>query len=215
MPAVDPRECLEGRVLRVQRLGCVVETTDGRQFRCVIRQLLRSLSTDGRHIVAPGDRVWIKPAFGDEGFVERIEPRHGVLSRASKGRAHVIVSNVDQVVFVLSLVEPDLALRVREVSDVNQKGKHTTTTAALIRLDFGGWVVDTPGVRQFGLWDVIPEEVEGFFPEMRPLVPLCAFPDCTHTHEERCAVKRAVFRRQVSASRYTSYLGMISGEGVS
>src|SRR4051794_12059285 len=65
MPAVDPRECLEGRVLRVQRLGCVVETTDGRQFRCVVRQLLRSLSTDGRHIVAPGDRVWIKPAFGD------------------------------------------------------------------------------------------------------------------------------------------------------
>src|SRR5258708_222903 len=77
MPAVDPRECLEGRVLRVQRLGCIVETTDGRQFRCVVRQLLRSLSTDGRHIVAPGDRVWIKLALGDEGFVERIEPRHG------------------------------------------------------------------------------------------------------------------------------------------
>src|SRR5438876_1123764 len=108
MPAVDPRECLEGRVLRVQRLGCVVETTDGRQFRCVVRQLLRSLSTDGRHIVTPGDRVWIKLAMNDEGFIERIEPRHGVLSRASKGRAHVIVSNVDQVVFVLSLVEPDL-----------------------------------------------------------------------------------------------------------
>ena len=102
-------------------------------------------------------------------------------------------------------------LRVREVSEVNQKGKHTTTTAELIKLDFGGWVVDTPGIRQFELWDIIPEEVEGFFPEFRPFVHRCGFPDCTHTHEERCAVKRAVERRQISAARYTSYLGMFTG----
>jgi ribosome biogenesis GTPase / thiamine phosphate phosphatase len=104
---------------------------------------------------------------------------------------------------------------VREVSGVNQKGKHTTTTAELIRLDFGGWVVDTPGVRQFGLWDVIPEEVEGFFAEFRPFVALCAFPDCTHTHEDRCAVKRAVMRRWITESRYTSYLGLFAGEAAS
>jgi ribosome biogenesis GTPase len=112
---------------------------------------------------------------------------------------------------LLNGVQPELGLRVREVGD-NQKGRHTTTTAELIRLDFGGWVVDTPGVRQFGLWDVIPEEVEGFFGEFRPFVPLCGFPDCTHTHEERCAVKRAVERRWISASRYTSYLGLFAGE---
>ena len=87
-------------------------------------------------------------------------------------------------------------MQVREVSDVNQKGKHTTTTAELIQLDFGGWVVDTPGIRQFELWDIIPEEVEGFFTEFRPFVPLCGFPDCTHTHEERCAVKQ---RRRATA----------------
>ncbi len=82
----------------------------------------------------------------------------------------------------------------------------------MIRLETGGWVVDTPGVRQFELWDIRPEEVEGFFPEFRPFVPLCAYPDCTHTHEDRCAVKRALYRRQIHASRYTSYLGLFSGE---
>ena len=97
------------------------------------------------------------------------------------------------------------------MSETNQKGRHTTTTAELIRLDFGGWVVDTPGIRQFQLWDIMPEEVEGFFPEFRPFVPLCGYPDCTHTHEDRCAVKRAVDRRQIDASRYESYLGMFAG----
>jgi ribosome biogenesis GTPase len=71
--------------------------------------------------------------------------------------------------------------------------------------------VDTPGIRQFSLYDVIPEEVEGFFPEFRPYVSLCGFPDCTHTHEDRCAVKRAVRLRQISGQRYTSYLGMFNG----
>jgi ribosome biogenesis GTPase len=114
---------------------------------------------------------------------------------------------------LLNAVQPELGLRVREVSEATQKGKHTTTTAQLIKLDFGGWVVDTPGVRQFQLWDTLPEEVEGFFAEFRPFVHRCAFPDCTHTHEERCAVKRAVYRRQISMARYTSYLGLFAGEG--
>jgi ribosome biogenesis GTPase len=303
MPAIDTSQCLPGRVLRVHGLVSVVEAEDGRQYRCVVRRLLRTLSIDERNVVATGDRVWVRPAPNDEGMIERVEPRHGLLTRASRGREHVLVANVDQVVIVMSLVQPDLkqhlidrylasaaqggivpvvclnkvdlvraepfqslvglysqlgiptlltsavtgqgidwlrqrlrgrqtvfagqsgvgkssllnaispelGLRVREVSDVNQKGRHTTTTAQLIKLDFGGWVVDTPGIRQFELWDIIPEEVEGFFPEMRPLVPLCAFPDCTHTHEERCAVKRAVERRQISAARYTSYLGLFTG----
>jgi ribosome biogenesis GTPase len=112
---------------------------------------------------------------------------------------------------LLNAVQPGLGLHVSEVSEVNQKGRHTTTTAQLLKLDFGGWVVDTPGIRQFELWNIIPEEVEGFFPEFRPYVTLCAFPDCTHTHEERCAIKDAVLRRQVSERRYTSYLGMFNG----
>jgi ribosome biogenesis GTPase len=114
---------------------------------------------------------------------------------------------------LLNAIQPELGLRVREVSTMTQKGRHTTTTAELIKLEFGGWVVDTPGIRQFQLWDIIPEEVEGFFPEFRPFVHLCAFPDCTHTHEERCAIKTAVDKRLISASRYLSYLGLFSGAG--
>jgi ribosome biogenesis GTPase len=115
---------------------------------------------------------------------------------------------------LLNAIQPGLELAVREVSDANQKGRHTTTTAQLVRLDLGGWVVDTPGLRQFQLWNILPEEVEGFFPELRPYVPLCVYPDCTHTHEDRCAVKDAVRRRQISSSRYLSYLGLFAGEAI-
>ena len=112
---------------------------------------------------------------------------------------------------LLNAVEPGLGLSVRTVSEVNSKGRHTTTYAQLIKLSFGGWVVDTPGVRQFQLWDSLKEEAEGFFPEFRPYVPLCDFPDCTHTHETGCAVKDAVAARQVSPRRYHSYCGLFHG----
>ena len=76
----------------------------------------------------------------------------------------------------------------------------------------GGYVADTPGLKALALWDIEAEELDGYFPEMRSRVAECAFNDCTHTHELECAVKRAVYRRQISASRYTSYLGLFEGE---
>jgi ribosome biogenesis GTPase len=139
---------------------------------------------------------------GIEFLRERLKGQQTVLS----GQSGVGKSSL------LNALQPGLQLQVRCVSEMNQKGRHTTTTAELHSLDFGGWVVDTPGIRQFELWDVIPGEVEGFFPEFHPFVPLCAYPDCTHTHEDRCAVKRAVVRRQLSERRYYSYLGMFHGE---
>jgi ribosome biogenesis GTPase len=112
---------------------------------------------------------------------------------------------------LLNAIQPELGLRVRSVSEVNDKGRHTTTTAELIRLNFGGWVVDTPGVRQLQFWDTRPEEIEGFFPDFRPFVALCGFTDCTHQHETNCAVQRAVRRKLISERRYQSYLGLFNG----
>jgi len=112
---------------------------------------------------------------------------------------------------LLNAIAPDLELRTRTVSDDTGKGRHTTTTAVLLPLPFGGYVVDTPGIRQFELWDVIPEEVSGFFRDVRPYVSFCKFPDCTHTHEAECAVKGAVADGKIDARRYESYC-QIRGE---
>jgi ribosome biogenesis GTPase len=106
---------------------------------------------------------------------------------------------------LINAVEPGLNLKVREISDWTQKGKHTTSNAELIALESGGFVVDTPGLRQFELWGTVPGELEGHFVEFRPFIPHCRFPDCSHTHEAGCAVKQAVDLGQIHAGRYESY----------
>jgi ribosome biogenesis GTPase len=112
----------------------------------------------------------------------------------------------------LNSIEPGLHRRVAEVSRETQKGRHTTTSAQLVPLAAGGYVVDTPGLRQLQLWDVIPEEVAGYFRDLRPLVSRCRFPDCTHTHEEGCAVKEAVADDLLDERRYESYCHMFAGD---
>jgi len=302
---VDLDRCLEGRVLSVHGLASHVETDAGQLYRCATRRLLKTLSTDQRNVVAAGDRVLFRPASGSaEGIIERVETRHGVLSRTVRSRQQVIVSNVDQLLIVTSAVEPDikphlidrmlitaekaairpvicinkvdltnlaefqplagvygqlgyevafisattgfgverlrrrvagqasvvagqsgvgkssllnaiqpgLDLRVRTVSTDNDKGRHTTTAAVLVPLEIGGYVVDTPGIRTFQLWDVIREEVAGYFRDIRPYVNSCHFPDCTHTHELDCAVKHAVADGHIDTRRYESYCKLCSGD---
>ena len=110
---------------------------------------------------------------------------------------------------LLNTVQPGLGQRVNEVSSHNQKGKHTTTHLELFPLEWGGSLVDTPGMREFGLWDVEDAELATAFPEMRPYVGACRFGvDCTHTHEPACAIRGAVSARQISERRYQSYLRM-------
>lgn len=304
LPDFDRDVCRLGRVLRGQGLHSIVRDEQGANFQCAIRRLLKTLATDQRHVVIAGDIVWFRPEGSDQGIIERVEPRHGVLSRTSRGRQHVLVANVDQVIVVtsaaeprlkpnlidrflvsaekariqpvicinkidlinaadlmplagvygqlgyevlfvsaatgfgvdrlrarlagresvvtgqsgvgksslLNAVEPGLKLRVESVSEETQKGRHTTTTAELLPLEFGGFVVDTPGIRQFQLWDVIAEEVAGYFRDLRPYVSKCRFPDCTHTHEQPCAVKDAVADGWIDTRRYESYVQIQAGD---
>jgi ribosome biogenesis GTPase len=304
--AVQPQAdaaTLPGRVLSVHGLASVVRTEDGRIFQCSTRGVLKSLSTDLRHVVVAGDQVFFTPSGGETGVIERIEPRRSIVSRTSRNRQHVLVSNVDQLLIVtsaaepalkpnlidrllveaermqippvicinkvdlvdaahlqplagvfgqmgyevlllsatkgigvdrlrrlvrgkesvvagqsgvgksslLNAIEPGLELKVGRVSKENEKGRHTTTVAKLIPLDAGGYVVDTPGIRQFQLWDVVPGEVAGYYRDLRPYVSHCRFPDCTHQHEADCAVKDAVADGKLDVRRYESFCHLFAG----
>ena len=304
---IDESVCRPGRVLSVMGLVSLVEDETGRTYRCAVRRILKTLSTDHRHVVAAGDRVQFRTVVssgGVEGFIERIEPRRACISRDVKGRQHVLVANVDQALIVasaaqpqlkpnlidrvivaaeksgirpvicinkidlvnpvdlmplvgvysrmgyrvlllsaatgfgidrlrrqvrdrasvvigqsgvgksslLNAIAPSLSLPVAPVSEENQKGRHTTTNARLVPLALGGYVVDTPGMRQFQPWDVVPEEVINFYRDLRPYVSLCKFPNCTHTHEADCAIKSAVADGRLDERRYESYCYLRAGD---
>jgi ribosome biogenesis GTPase len=109
---------------------------------------------------------------------------------------------------LLNALFPGLDLRVGEISASVNKGRHTTVGATMIPLpnDDGGYVVDTPGLREVGMWALSAEHLDNYFPEFRPYVGHCRFADCTHTVEPGCAVKGAVDRGDASPERYASYL---------
>ncbi len=110
---------------------------------------------------------------------------------------------------LISALDPDLNLRVGEISAYHQQGKHTTTFYEMHPISTGGFVIDTPGIRGFGLVDVSQLELSGYFPEMLRVEDNCRFAPCTHTHEPGCAVKEAVENGEISVERYESYLGML------
>ncbi|HTX92844.1 MAG TPA: ribosome small subunit-dependent GTPase A [Anaerolineales bacterium] len=113
---------------------------------------------------------------------------------------------------LLNSVQPGLGLAVREISQAFQKGRHTTTVRQLFPLDGGGYVADTPGMRSLAIWDTEPEELDGYFPELAPLVAHCQFSDCNHKTEPGCAVRAAVDAGTVHPQRYESYLRLRAGE---
>jgi ribosome biogenesis GTPase len=296
--------CIAGRVLVSRGAGYVVALDDGRQMECTVRRVLKTMVTGHRSAVVAGDRVLVRPDTESQGVIERVESRRGMLSRKAKGRRHILVANVDQILIVgsagdphlkpslidrylisaslgeiqpiivinkvdlvdpvdlqpvvglysglgyetvpvstrtgqglawlkrlmtgratalagqsgvgksslINALEPGLNLATKVVAVESRKGTHTTSVSSLYPLSFGGWVVDTPGIRGLELWDVNREEVEGYFVEFHPFVRDCRFPDCSHRHESACGVKRALALGYISYSRYESYLKIYSDE---
>lgn len=137
-----------------------------------------------------------------------------VLREACKGHVSLFsgVSGVGKSSLIKSL-DPSLDPKVGEISDVHLQGKHTTTFYEMYSLASGGFIVDTPGLRGFGLVDLKKEEIALYFPEMLKVSEGCRFAPCTHTHEPGCAVKEAVEAGEISYDRYSSYLGMLEEEG--
>lgn len=115
---------------------------------------------------------------------------------------------------LLNAVEPGLTLRTGGVTRETGKGRHTTTTAVMIRLSNGGYVVDTPGIRSFDLSIVPRNEFEMFFEEFVEFIPHCKFPDCTHIHETGCAVADALDRGDIHPDRYDSYVRLFNDESI-
>jgi ribosome biogenesis GTPase len=107
---------------------------------------------------------------------------------------------------LLNALQPGLKLRTAQISEATGKGKHTTTTAELLPLAVGGWIADTPGLRELAIREVEPEDVAWLFPEFRTYLPECRFSNCTHREEVGCAVRGAVGRGAVAPTRYRSYL---------
>jgi ribosome biogenesis GTPase / thiamine phosphate phosphatase len=295
-PAPPPETWQRGTIMLVH--GQIMKVDDGCLVRnCVLRGVLRSLVLDQHNPVCVGDQIDFTPIEPDEGVIERICPRKGMLFRKYQHKEHLIVANVDQVLIVASVKKPELrvhlvdryimaalggelkpvivfnkvdmphhepleeykqvysslgypviltsaqtgegvaelreimrdkkstvagvsgvgksslinavqsglTLTTRAVNKSTGRGVHTTTVVQLLKLDFGGYIVDTPGIRQFALFKIDRQNLAAYFEEFTPFLGHCRFATCTHLQEPQCAVKAAVEEGNIAPWRYESY----------
>jgi len=113
---------------------------------------------------------------------------------------------------IINSVQPQMEIKTGEISEAHFSGKHTTTHSEMFELDFGGYIIDTPGIKGFGVLEMEKEEISHYFPEMFKLLDGCQYYNCTHTHEPQCAVKKSVEEGKIAQSRYNSYLGLLEME---
>jgi ribosome biogenesis GTPase / thiamine phosphate phosphatase len=113
---------------------------------------------------------------------------------------------------LLNTLNPELNLKTHQVSDFNSKGQHTTTFAQMYEWPFGGFIIDTPGIKEFGLVHIEKSDLQGYFPEILALKHECKFDNCIHVNEPKCAVKIAVENGEIADSRYDNYLTFLEEE---
>ncbi len=113
---------------------------------------------------------------------------------------------------IINAIQPGMQLKTGIISEAHFSGKHTTTYSEMFELDFGGYIIDTPGIKGFGVLEMEKEEISHYFPEIFKLLNECQYYNCTHTHEPQCAVKKSVEEGKIALSRYNSYLGLLEGE---
>lgn len=113
---------------------------------------------------------------------------------------------------LINLLEPGLKLKTSDISDLHKTGKHTTTFTALYKLHFGGYIIDTPGIKAFGMLEMEPWEISHYFKEIFKISENCQYNNCSHTHEPGCAVKQAVENGEIATSRFVSYLGLLEAD---
>ena len=115
---------------------------------------------------------------------------------------------------LINALDPLLTIKTGEISSYHNKGMHTTTFAEMHPLSFGGYMIDTPGIKEFGLVHFGSQEISERFPEFRELLPHCRYHNCTHNHEPGCAVKDALDEGRINAGRYHNYLGLLTDENL-
>ncbi len=113
---------------------------------------------------------------------------------------------------LINIIQPELNIKTKQISDIHKTGKHTTTYSTLYKLSFGGYIIDTPGIKGFGMLDMESWEISHYFPEIFKISNQCQYNNCSHTHEPGCAVKIAVEQGQIASSRFISYLGLLESD---
>ncbi len=137
--------------------------------------------------------------FGIDGLKEALKNKINVFN----GHSGVGKSTI------INILEPGLKLKTMDISDVHNTGKHTTTYSTLYKLHFGGYIIDTPGIKAFGMLEMEAWEISHYFPEIFKISANCQYNNCSHTHEPACAVKSAVENNEIAQSRFISYLGLL------
>ena len=110
---------------------------------------------------------------------------------------------------LINLLQPGINIKTREISDFHKTGKHTTTFTALYKFDFGGYIIDTPGIKGFGMLEMESWEIAHYFKEFFEISHNCMYNNCSHTHEPGCAVRKELESGKIAKSRYLSYLGLL------